>query len=289
MAHLLSRHTDPIAAAVQGKVALVTGGASGIGAALTARLTDGGAEVWIADRQQELGERLARRLRRLGATAHAIELDVRDATSFEAAIGKVVEASGRLDYLFNNAGIGVAGEVESYSLTDWTDVFDVNLLGVVNGIQAAYPIMIKQRQGHIINTASMSGLVPSPGMASYSASKHAVVGLSKALRIEAEPHGVLISVLCPGVIKTPILSGGAYGRGRTNSKGDKEFFGIPKGLRLMAPEPLAERALRAVVRGEGIIVVPNSWKPSWYLERLSPRLSSRFAAIVSRSTRAKAS
>lgn len=283
------RRPDPIASAVRGKVALVTGGASGIGAALVARLADGGAEVWIADRQLELGEQVARRLRRLGTTAYAIELDVRDFPAFQRAVSAVLEKSGRIDYLFNNAGIGVAGSVDSYELADWTDVFDVNLLGVVNGIQAAYPAMIDQRGGHIVNTASMSGLIPSPGMASYSASKHAVVGLSKALRIEAAEHGVAVSVLCPGVIKTPILTGGAYGRARLNGKGHKEFFGIPRGLRPMAPEPLADRVLRGVARGDGIIVVPWSGKAVWLLERMSPNLSMRLVSTVAKATKVKPS
>lgn len=283
------RRIDPITSAVAGKVVLVTGGASGIGAALVTRLVEGGAEVWIADRQLELSEQLAERLRRRDSTVHTIELDVRSYPSFQDAIGEVVSCSGRIDYLFNNAGIGVGGEVDSYAVEDWTDVFDVNLVGVVHGIQAAYPAMIKQGHGHIVNTASMAGLIASPGMASYSASKHAVVGLSKALRIEAKRHGVKVAVLCPGVIQTPILSGGAYGRARPNDKGEKQFFGLPKGFRPMAPEPLAERALRAVVRGDGIVVVPTSWKASWYLERISPALSMRLAGAVARSTRPKAS
>ena len=123
-----------------------------------------------------------------------------------------MQQSGRIDYLFNNAGIGVGGEVDSYTLDDWNDVFDVNLRGVVHGIQAVYPIMIQQHSGHIVNTASMAGLVATPGPASYTATKHAVVAISKALRVEAERHGVQVSVLCPGAIRTPILTGGKYGR-----------------------------------------------------------------------------
>ena len=101
-----------------------------------------------------------------------------------------MQQSGRIDYLFNNAGIAVGGEVDADTLDDWNDVFDVNLHGVVHGIQAVYPIMIRQRSGHIVNTASMAGLVAGPGEASYTASKHAVVALSKALRLEAERHGI---------------------------------------------------------------------------------------------------
>ena len=202
-----------MASSVSGKIAFVTGGASGIGAALTTKLVDGGAEVWIADRQIGAAQELAQRLSGSGgAKAHAIELDVRSYPSFERAVAEAVQQSGRIDYLFNNAGIGVSGEIDSYTLGDWNDVFDVNLRGVAHGIQAVYPIMIRQHSGHIVNTASMSGLVATPGLGSYTATKHAVVGISKALRVEAERHGVQVSVFCPGVIRTPMMTGGQYGR-----------------------------------------------------------------------------
>ena len=196
---------------VSGKVAFVTGGASGIGAALSTKLVDGGAEVWIADRQVGSAQELAQRLNSGAGKAHAIELDVRSYPSFEQAVGEAVKQSGRIDYLFNNAGIGVGGEVDSYTLDDWNDVFDVNLRGVVHGIQAVYPIMIQQHSGHIVNTASMAGLVAAAGATNYTASKHAVVALSKALRLEAERHGVQVSVLCPGAIRTPILEAASTG------------------------------------------------------------------------------
>ena len=134
-----------MASSASGKIAFVTGGASGIGAALATKLVDGGAEVWIADRQIRLAQELAQRLNNGGGKAHATELDVRDYSSFERAVAEAVQQSGRIDYLFNNAGIGVAGEVDSYTLDDWNDVFDVNLRGVAHGIQAVYPILIMQR------------------------------------------------------------------------------------------------------------------------------------------------
>ena len=268
-----------MASSVSGKIAFVTGGASGIGAALATTLVDGGAEVWIADRQIGPAQELAQRLNSGGAKAHAIELDVRSFPSFERAVAEAVQQSGRIDYLFNNAGIGVGGEVDSYTLDDWNDVFDVNLRGVVHGIQAVYPIMIRQHSGHIVNTASMAGLVTS-GMASYTATKHAVVALSKTLRLEAERHGVQVSVLCPGAIRTPILTGGQYGRTKMTGISDEELLKSWERLRPMAPEKFAERALRAVLRGDAIIVVPAWWKALWYLERLSPALSMRFAKVA---------
>jgi NAD(P)-dependent dehydrogenase (short-subunit alcohol dehydrogenase family) len=267
-----------MASNVSGKIAFVTGGASGIGAALTTKLVDGGAEVWIADRQIDAAQELAQRLSSGGAKAHAIELDVRSYPSFERAVAEAVQQSGRIDYLFNNAGIGVSGEVDSYTLDDWNDVFDVNLRGVAHGIQAVYPIMIRQHSGHIVNTASMAGLVATPGLGSYTATKHAVVGISKALRVEAERHGVQVSVFCPGVIRTPIMTGGQYGRINL-SISKEELLKSFEPSRPMAPEKFAERALRAVLRGDAIIVVPAWWKAWWYLERLSPALSMRFAKV----------
>jgi NADP-dependent 3-hydroxy acid dehydrogenase YdfG len=268
-----------VASGLAGKVALVTGGASGIGAALATKLVDMGAEVWIADRQVGPMEALAQRLSSSSCgKAYAIELDVRSYASFERAVAEAVQHSGRIDYLFNNAGIGVGGEVDSYTLDDWNDVFDVNLRGVVHGIQAVYPIMIGQRSGHIVNTASVAGLVTTVGQASYAASKHAVVAISKTLRLEAERHGVRVSVLCPGVIRTPILTGGHYGR--NDGVSETELLKRAELLRPMASEVFAARALRAVLRGDAIIVVPAWWKALWYLERLSPVLSMRTAKVM---------
>jgi NAD(P)-dependent dehydrogenase (short-subunit alcohol dehydrogenase family) len=266
-----------MASSASSKIAFVTGGASGIGAALSTKLVDEGAEVWIADRQIGPAQELAQRLDSGAGKAHAIEVDVRSYPSFERAVAEAVQQSGRIDYLFNNAGIGVGGEVDSYTLDDWNDVFDVNLRGVMHGIQAVYPTMIRQHSGQIVNTASMAGLVTNAGMASYSATKHAVVGLSKALRVEAERHGVQVSVLCPGVIRTPILAGGEYGR--YDGANDEKLLKFWEALRPMAPEKFAERALRAVLRGDAIIVVPGWWKALWYLERLSPALSMRLAKL----------
>ena len=274
-----------MASSASGKIAFVTGGASGIGAALATKLVDGGAEVWIADRQIGAAQELAQRLDSGGAKAHAIELDVRSYPSFESAVAEAVRQSGRIDYQFNNAGIGAGGEIDSYTLDDWNDVFDVNLRGVVHGIQAVYPIMIRQRSGHIVNTASMSGLVASPGSVSYTATKYAVVGISKALRVEAERHGVQVSVLCPGAIRTPILSGGKYGRMTNTGLGGEQLLKFWEPFRPMAPEKFAERVLRAVFRGDAIIVVPAWWKAWWYLERLSPALSMRAAKLMLRRVR----
>jgi NAD(P)-dependent dehydrogenase (short-subunit alcohol dehydrogenase family) len=269
-----------MASDVSGKVAFITGGASGIGKALATKLVDGGAEVWIADRQLNAAQELVQRFSTGGAKAHAIELDVRDYPAFEAAVAEAVRQSGRIDYLFNNAGIGVGGEVDSYSLDDWNDVLAVNLHGVVHGIQAVYPIMIRQHSGHIVNTASMAGLLAGPGTVSYSAAKHAVVGLSKGLRLEAERHNVKVSVLCPGAVRTPILTGGIYGRMDKTGATEEDILKSWEPTRPMAPEKFADRALRAVLRGDAIVIVPAWWKALWYLDRLSTTMSMQVGRLV---------
>ncbi|MEQ9319137.1 MAG: SDR family oxidoreductase [Polyangiaceae bacterium] len=263
----------------QGKTAIVTGGASGIGRALSEELARRGARVVIADRQTELAAEIADTI----PDARAVPLDVRDADAFAEAVGEVAQREGRVDLLFNNAGIGIGGEIRNHQLADWTDTFDVNLLGVVHGIQAAYPVMIAQGGGHIVNTASMAGLVAMGNLAAYSATKHAVVGISKALRIEGRALGVRCSVLCPGAIDTPILHGGRYGRFRGLTKDVvEEMWRL---TRPIPPSELARETLDAVAKNEGIIIRPRAWKLLWWLERLSPDASIAFGQLVQRKLR----
>jgi NAD(P)-dependent dehydrogenase (short-subunit alcohol dehydrogenase family) len=258
--------------AFEGKTALITGGASGIGAAFARELGRLGAEAVVADRQGELAEEVSAGVRAAGGRAWATTLDVRDAAATKAVVDQVVARSGRVDYFFNNAGIAVGGEMDAYEKRDWDDVFDVNLRGVAYGIQAVYPVMIRQGSGHIVNTASIVGLVSAPGEGSYSASKHAVVGLSKALRVEARRHGVRVSVVCPGVIRTPILTGGKYGRANLPLSEEK-ILALFEPTRPMDVDVFAKRTLARVAADDAIIVLPAWWKAFWYLERASPTLS----------------
>jgi NAD(P)-dependent dehydrogenase (short-subunit alcohol dehydrogenase family) len=261
---------------IDSKVALVTGGASGIGRALGEELATKGFDVVLADRQAGVAEEVAAAIRQRGGRAIAAELDVRDSGAFERLVRETHDRAGRIDLFFNNAGIGVGGEIRDYTLRDWEDVFDVNLRGVVHGIQAVYPLMIEQGFGHIVNTASMAGLITTPMLASYTATKHAVVGLSKAMRVEAKAYGVRVSVVCPGVIRTPILQGGAYGRLNLPVPEQQSEERLER-LRPMDANLLAKKVLGAVSRNQAIIVFPRWWKLFWYLERISPGLGLRLA------------
>jgi NAD(P)-dependent dehydrogenase (short-subunit alcohol dehydrogenase family) len=255
----------------EGAVAIITGGASGIGAALAGELARRGSEVVLADLQQELAEEVAAEIRKTGGKARAIRLNVADFPAVKDLVQETVQRTGRLDYMFNNAGIGIGGPVHLHRIEDWNRIIDVNLRGVIHGVQAAYPIMLDQGFGHIVNTASMAGLQPAPGVVSYGTTKHAVVGLSKSLRVEAAMAGIRVSVLCPGVIRTPILEGGKYGKILVDFSPEQQREMWEK-LKPMPPEIFASRALDAIGRNRAIIIIPSWWKLFWWINRLSPSL-----------------
>ena len=183
-------------------IVLITGAGSGLGRALALELARRGASLHLSDLDAQGLEQTAALVRSAGGTVQTDCVDVRDA----AAVRRWVLAPARVDYLFNNAGIaGVGGLTDRYAPSDWGTIIDVNLKGVVNGVHAGYSVMVRQGFGHIVNTASLAGLIPMALALPYSAVKHAVVGLSKSLRIEAAAKGVRVSVLCPSFVRTPIL------------------------------------------------------------------------------------
>jgi NAD(P)-dependent dehydrogenase (short-subunit alcohol dehydrogenase family) len=252
-----------------GKIAIITGGASGIGAALGRALARHGAEVILADRQELLAASVARDI---GPHARGVALDVRDLAATRALVDETVTRHGAIDLFFANAGIGVGGEAHRFSEKDWDDVLDVNVRGVTNGVVAVYPQMVRQGRGHIVATASMAGLVPGAGEASYVAAKHAVVGLTKALRVEAKRHGVRVSALCPGAIRTPILTGGVYGR-IDFGLSPAQMEGLWERVRPMDVDAFAEASLKDVLRNVPFIIHPKWWRLLWYVDRISPRAS----------------
>jgi NAD(P)-dependent dehydrogenase (short-subunit alcohol dehydrogenase family) len=240
-----------------------------------------GASVVVADINGSGAAALARELGDRGpGAATSLSLDVADARGFEKAVGAVRAEQGRLDLLFNNAGIGVGGPVEELALAHWERTLDVNLRGVVHGVRAAYPLMIEQGFGHIVNTASLAGLIPFPLGVPYAMTKHAVVGLSVSLRIEARAHGVRVSVVCPGVIDTPILDGDGppdLPRTRLAGRGREIMLHGNRGA-AYPPERLAQDVLRGVERNRAIIVAPARARTAWITNRIGPRLLERALA-----------
>jgi NAD(P)-dependent dehydrogenase (short-subunit alcohol dehydrogenase family) len=251
-----------------GKVAVVTGAGSGIGRAIAQALAQHGARVHCADINAVAAETVAAGLR--DAQAHT--LDVSDADAVSALADTVYERDGRVDLLFNNAGVGHAALMVDTELSDWRRVIDINLMGVVHGVHAFLPRMLKQSTpSRIVNTASGAGLFPHPRMALYTAAKHAVVGLSTSLAAELENSKVGITVLCPGIINTAItqniLTSGETSAHRAQTIAFYEKNGA-------SPEKVARDLLNDVRRNKLFCLSPRMQVGvGWLLYRLSPRLA----------------
>ena len=196
----------------------------------------------------------------------------------QSAVDEVVDRTGRLDLMFNNAGIVWGGDTELLTLDQWNAIIDVNIRGVVHGVAAAYPQMIKQGNGHIVNTASMAGLTAAGQITSYVMTKHAVVGLSLALRSEAAAHGVGVLAVCPSAVETPILDKGAIG-----GFVGRNYFLQGQGVKTAYDaDRLALDTLKAIERNKALLVKPRRAHAQWVLARLAPgfmqRMSIKFIA-----------
>ncbi|MEZ5185437.1 MAG: SDR family oxidoreductase [Candidatus Nanopelagicales bacterium] len=251
-------------------IALITGGGSGIGAATGTLMAKNGDTVILADVDQDAADDVAAAIVAAGGKAESAALDVAEAKAFTALVDRVVTDHGRIDLIFNNAGIGVGGPIEDLTIEHWQRIVDVNIMGVVNGIRAAYPHMIEQGDGHIVNTASLAGLVPSPMLAPYAMTKHAVVGLSLSLRPEAAAHGVRVTALCPGPTETPILdSKGPHDLPPNESVSARDLLLKATG-EIYPVEDLAEDLLRGISENKACIVTPRRARLAWWLHRLLP-------------------
>jgi NAD(P)-dependent dehydrogenase (short-subunit alcohol dehydrogenase family) len=262
------------------RIAIITGAASGIGRALASALVTRGDTVVVADIDGAGAERAAGELARRGpGTATPAVLDVRDAEAVRTLVDQVRDQHGRLDVMVNNAGIGVGGDAGELTLAHWERVIDVNLRGVVHGVHAAYPVMIAQRSGHIVNTASLAGLVPAPLLTPYAMTKHAVVGLSLSLRTEAAAHGVRVTAVCPGVVDTPILDmAGPDDLPAVSLSGHvRELFRQIQ-PRFYAADRLAQDITRGIDRNAALVIAPASARVAHYLWRYAPAAVSRMNA-----------
>jgi NAD(P)-dependent dehydrogenase (short-subunit alcohol dehydrogenase family) len=245
--------------------AIVTGAGSGIGAALSRALVAAGADVVCADLDVGAAEKTVASVAGPG-TARAVEVDVTSAAQVAALVEEIATAHGSLDLMFNNAGISIGGETQELTLDHWNSIIDVNIRGVVHGVHAAYPRMVQQRSGHIVNTASMGGLMAAGLLTSYVMTKHAVVGLSLALRSEAAAFGVGVTAICPSAVDTPILDKGAVGRFH-----GRDYFLKGQGIRRpLDPDVLADQVLVAVAENKPLLVTPLASRIAWRIGRLSP-------------------
>ena len=257
---------------LNGKVAVVTGGASGIGKGIARRLAAEGAQVIIADIQRDAMEAAAAEIGALGVLT-----DVSDPESVADLARAAVEAFGTVHVVCNNAGIGPLAPVADLTLDDWRWMLGVNLWGVIHGVHAFLPMLKANREGgHIVNTASMAGLVAGPRLGAYAAAKYGVVGLTEVLAAELAADGSRVgaSVLCPGTVHTNI---GTSSRNRPDGLPDAGFKDVDIELednpryRWIYPDEAGAVVVRAIKRGDLYALT----HPDWY-----PMVAERHAAIA---------
>lgn len=244
---------------ITGKVAVVTGAGSGIGESLCRELARGGARVIVADIDGENARRVAAAIEGDGGQAEAHTVDVARAQDVGRLVEETAAAYGHLDYMFNNAGIAIGGEARDLTLDHWHQVLEVDLYGVLHGMRAAYSIMVRQGFGHIVNTSSAVAFFAYPGNAPYCTAKHAVVGMSLSLRLEAADLGVKVSCACPGFVRTNIYQN-AQLAGVTLPAGVAPEQVAGALTAMMTPSRAAQMILEGVARDKALIVIPASMR-----------------------------
>jgi NAD(P)-dependent dehydrogenase (short-subunit alcohol dehydrogenase family) len=227
---------------VDGRVAIVTGGASGIGRGCALRLAEEGANVAVTDIQDEMGEKVVAEISAAGPDALYLRHDVTEEAAWIDVVGRVVERFGRLDILVNNAGIGILGPVITFSLEDWRRQNAVNLDGVFLGTKHAIPAMRESGGGSIINMSSVAGLQGAPNFSGYCASKGGVRLFTKAVALECAADHIRVNSVHPGVIDTPIWT-----------KTSNEDVAIPSG-EASTPDP---KAIAAQIVPSGEVGYPR--------------------------------
>jgi NAD(P)-dependent dehydrogenase (short-subunit alcohol dehydrogenase family) len=265
----------------RGRVAVVTGAGSGIGRSTALLLARLGATVHAADLDEPGAAAVVAEIESAGGAGAAHHVDVSDPASVERLAKRVFDTEGAVDVLHNNAGVGHGGPVDETTLEDWQRVLGVNLMGVVHGVHYFVPRMLRQgRPAHVVNTASMAGLVPVGEMAPYATSKHAVVGLSESLNAELAPRGIHVSAICPGVVDTGIVAAsslqGELGGRRDQIQRFYSSFGV-------SPDVVAEAVVDAIRRKKLIRTVPRRHVAlGWALHRISPRAAQPLARLSAR-------
>ena len=276
----LQRRPFPEVEDLRGRAVVVTGAGSGIGRSIALECARRGAAVHVVDRDGDAAVRVAGEVDDAGGTGTAHRVDVSDPSAV-AALADLVLDAGLLDLLFLNAGIGHAGAVVDTTLDDWRRLVDVNLMGVVHGLHAFLPRLVEQdRRSHVMATASLAGLTPSPGLVPYSTTKAAVVGLVEGLSPELSGTPVTVSALCPGVITTSIITTSTL-RGDWSRRRDRiEQTYARRGT---SADVVARQALDGIARGLVVVPTPRHHVlPGWWAKRYVPPAGRALTAATAR-------
>jgi len=242
-------------------VCIVTGAASGLGNEIAKKLLESGATVVLLDIDNI---RLDRFKTSNADVSNRIEIRNVDVTRYEdvkTCFDGIYNQYGKIDYLFNNAGIGGTLPFEQATPQHWDKIIRLNLCGVINGISAVYPLMVKQHHGYIINTSSISGLIPVSGQVLYNTTKFAVTGLSLSLIKEAKKHNINVSIICPGMVKTRIFYKPIIGE-----EASDEHVDIPK--EAISVEVAVRDIFEGIRRKKKIIITPKYLRIYYLLYRL---------------------
>jgi NAD(P)-dependent dehydrogenase (short-subunit alcohol dehydrogenase family) len=255
------------------KVAVVTGGASGIGSGICRALAAEGSRVVVADLDGRAADALAQELRGQGARALGLPVDVSDLGSLRKLADTVVSELGGVDVICNNAGVFIGGALADLTADDWRWVMSVNVDGVFYGCKVFVPLLIARGGGHVVNTASVGGFLSSPVAAAYSASKFAVVAFSEALRGDVARHGIGVSILCPGPVRTRLAQSDRHRPGVLADAGNHSevlWDMIKDGIE---PEEAGRIAVRGIRADAPYIFTHPDWKGA-FEERFNRVLAS---------------
>jgi NAD(P)-dependent dehydrogenase (short-subunit alcohol dehydrogenase family) len=270
-----------------GKVALVTGAASGLGRALAIELAKAGSDLVAVDvDEQGLGQ-TASMVESVGSRCMARRVDVSSRSEMEGLAADVLGDWGRVDVLVNNAGVGVGGELKDIPLDDFEWIVGINLMGEVYGTRLFLPQMVERGSGHIVNVSSLSGLVLLPFHIPYTTTKFGLYGFTEALWAETRRFGIGVTVVCPGAIRTNIM---ANTRVSAATAGEEAFGDRWKGLLDRAgkePDEVARMVLRAVERGRFLVLTGPEAYLFYYLRRLAPGMMRSIVAAVTARTAAR--
>lgn len=245
---------------LEGKVAVITGAGSGIGEGIARAAAAAGMRVVVADIDLEKARAVTAELERVGAQAIAVATDVSSLESVESLRDVTLEHFGAVHLLCNNAGVWIGALMQNADIRDWQYLINVNLYGVIHGVKTFLPLLVEQGEGHIVNTASVGGLISGPPEGLYTTTKFAVVGLSEALLMEVADKGVGVSVLCPGLVDTNLITQSFAMRPQSLDPGIDHQQPAPDVASGISPLTVGEQVMDAVREGGFYVITHDDYR-----------------------------